>query len=208
MKTPALNLEAAASAIRQAVEPLAGAGPLLVALDGRCAAGKTTLAAYLQRQTGWGLAHMDHFFLRPQQRTPARLAEPGGNVDRERFLEEVLLPLEAGQAAVYRPFDCHTQSLGEPLRLEPGPVLLVEGAMSAESIRKLCTAVQESAGGRCAVFAGEDGMYQYAVSQPDGDLRALAKEINAALNGRGGGKPGFIQGSVQAGAADIQRVLK
>ncbi len=89
-----------------------------------------------------------------------------------------------------------------------GDVLLVEGAMSAESIRKLCTAVQESAGGRCAVFAGEDGMYQYAVSQPDGDLRALAKEINAALNGRGGGKPGFIQGSVQAGAADIQRVLK
>ena len=89
-----------------------------------------------------------------------------------------------------------------------GDVLLVEGAMSAESIRKLCTAVQESAGGRCAVFAGGDGMYQYAVSQPDGDLRALAKEINAALNGRGGGKPGFIQGSVQAGAADIQRVLK
>ena len=89
-----------------------------------------------------------------------------------------------------------------------GDVLLVEGAMSAESIRKLCTAVQESAGGRCAVFAGGDGMYQYAVSQPDGDLRALAKEINAALNGRGGGKPGFIQGSVQAGAADIQRVLR
>ena len=89
-----------------------------------------------------------------------------------------------------------------------GDVLLVEGAMSAESIRKLCTAVQESAGGRCAVFAGGDGMYQYAVSQPDGDLRALAKEINAALNGRGGGKPGFIQGRVQAGAADIQRVLK
>ena len=68
--------------------------------------------------------------------------------------------------------------------------------MSAESIRRLCGAVQESAGGRCAVFAGEDGTYQYAVSQPGGDLRALAKEINTALNGRGGGKPEFIQGSV------------
>lgn len=79
--------------------------------------------------------------------------------------------------------------------------------MSTESIRKLCTAVQESAGGRCAVFAGEDGMYQYAVSQPGGDLRALAKEINTALNGRGGGKSAFIQGSVQAAAADIRRVL-
>lgn len=88
-----------------------------------------------------------------------------------------------------------------------GDVLLLEGAMSTESIRKLCTAVQESAGGRCAVFAGEDGMYQYAVSQPGGDLRALAKEINTALNGRGGGKPAFIQGSVQASATDIRRLL-
>ena len=88
-----------------------------------------------------------------------------------------------------------------------GDVLLLEGAMSTESIRRLCTAVQESAGGRCAVFAGEDGGYQYAVSQPGGDLRALAKEINTALNGRGGGKPAFIQGSVQAGAAEIRQVL-
>lgn len=88
-----------------------------------------------------------------------------------------------------------------------GDVLLVEGAMSTESIRRLCTAVQESAGGRCAVFAGGDGVYQYAVSQPGGDLRGLAKEINAALNGRGGGKPAFIQGSVRAAAVDIERVL-
>lgn len=88
-----------------------------------------------------------------------------------------------------------------------GDVLLLEGPMSAESIRKLCTAVQESAGGRCAVFAGEDGVYQYAVSQPGGDLRALAKDINASLNGRGGGKPAFIQGSVQAPAADIRKLF-
>lgn len=89
-----------------------------------------------------------------------------------------------------------------------GDVLLLESAMSAESIRRLCGAVQESAGGRCAVFAGEDGTYQYAVSQPGGDLRALAKEINTALNGRGGGKPEFIQGSVQAAAADIRGLLE
>ena len=86
-----------------------------------------------------------------------------------------------------------------------GDVLLLEDAMSTESIRKLCAAVQESAGGRCAVFAGADGVYQYAVSQPGGDLRALAKEINTVLHGRGGGKPAFIQGSVQAPAEDIQR---
>ena len=34
---------------------------------------------------------MDDFFLRPEQRRPERFAEPGGNVDRERFAAEVLV---------------------------------------------------------------------------------------------------------------------
>lgn len=79
-----------------------------------------------------------------------------------------------------------------------GDVLLIEPPMAPESLRKLCAAVQERCGGQCAVFAGEERSYQYAVGNPGGDLRALAKEINSALNGRGGGKPAFVQGSVQA----------
>ncbi len=85
-----------------------------------------------------------------------------------------------------------------------GDVLLIQGPMSAESLRKLCGAVQERCGGRCAVFAGADGAYQYAVGHPGGDLRGLAKAMNAALNGRGGGKPAFIQGSVKAQEAEIR----
>ncbi len=85
-----------------------------------------------------------------------------------------------------------------------GDVLLIEGAMSSESVRKLCGAVQESCGGRCVVFAGEDGRYQYAASHPEGDLRPLAKALNGALDGRGGGKPAFVQGSVQASAEAIR----
>ena len=89
-----------------------------------------------------------------------------------------------------------------------GEVLLFEGAMSADSLRKLCGMVQESAGGRCAVFAGEEEVWQYAVSQPDGDLRGFVKELNAALRGRGGGKPGFVQGSVQADREAIERFFR
>lgn len=85
-----------------------------------------------------------------------------------------------------------------------GDVLLIRGAMPAESLRKLCGAVQERSGGRCAVFAGAKDVYQYAVSAPDGDLRGLARELNAALAGRGGGKPSFIQGSVKASEEDIR----
>ena len=86
-----------------------------------------------------------------------------------------------------------------------GDVLLLEGPMDGESLRKLCGMAQERAGGRCAVFAGSDGSWQYAVSQPGGDLRGLCKELNAALHGRGGGKPEFVQGSVACCEEEIHR---
>ncbi len=85
-----------------------------------------------------------------------------------------------------------------------GNVLLIEGAMAGDSLRKLCGLVKERCGGRCAVFAGADGTYQYAVGQNGADLRSLAKELNEKLNGRGGGKPEFVQGSVKAGEAEIR----
>ena len=80
--------------------------------------------------------------------------------------------------------------------------------MGPESVRKLCGAVQAAAGGRCAVFAGAEESWQYAISQPGGDLRELTKQLNARLQGRGGGKPAFVQGSVQAAAADIRGLLE
>ncbi|MBD5150019.1 MAG: alanyl-tRNA editing protein [Oscillibacter sp.] len=86
-----------------------------------------------------------------------------------------------------------------------GDVLLIEGAMAGDSLRKLCGMVKEQCGGRCAVFAGSDGMYQYAVGQDGADLRGLAKALNAQLNGRGGGKPEFVQGSVKASEDEIRK---
>ena len=71
---------------------------------------------------------MDHFFLRPEQRTEARFAEPGGNVDRERFLSEVLLPLREGKTVDYRRFDCKTFTIAPPRRIEAGRLSIVEGA--------------------------------------------------------------------------------
>ncbi len=85
-----------------------------------------------------------------------------------------------------------------------GSVLLIEGTMSGESLRKLCGLVKEKCGGRCAVFAGTNGGYQYAIAEDGGDLRGLTRKLNGALNGRGGGKLAFVQGSVQASAEDIR----
>ena len=85
-----------------------------------------------------------------------------------------------------------------------GNVLLFEDEMNGDSVRRLCDAVANACGGRCAVFAGAGNTWKYAISQADGDLRALTKALNAALCGRGGGKPNFAQGSVNAARAAIE----
>lgn len=105
--------------------------PVTAALEGGSAAGKTTLAALLARiYPDCRVFHMDDFFLRPEQRTEARLAEPGGNVDYERFLAEVLEPLGRGETVRYRPYDCHTRTVGGPVPVAPGALNIVEGAYS------------------------------------------------------------------------------
>ena len=102
--------------------------PFLIGIDGRCAAGKTTISAILSRKTGWPVVHLDDFFLRSEQRTPERYAEPGGNVDRERLLEEVMIPLEQHKAVTFQKFDCSCMKLGEAVSIPKADVIVFEGS--------------------------------------------------------------------------------
>ena len=102
--------------------------PALLAIDGRCGSGKSTLAAQLANDWSASLFHMDDFFLQPYQRTPERRIEPGGNVDRERFLDEVLSPLRAGEDVIYRRFNCKSLSFDPDLIIEPQPIAIIEGS--------------------------------------------------------------------------------
>lgn len=103
---------------------------VIVAIDGCCAAGKTTLAGQLIQQYDCNLFPVDAFFLRPEQRTAQRLAEIGGNVDYERFREEVVLPLLTGNAFSYRPYNCQTGTLAEPIAVTPKALTIIEGSYS------------------------------------------------------------------------------
>ena len=86
-----------------------------------------------------------------------------------------------------------------------GDVLLVEPPMRPDGARKLADAAAHAAGGLAAVFAGEGTSYVYAlVHAAGGDIAPLVKRLNGALSGRGGGRNGFAQGSVQADADAIR----
>ena len=87
-------------------------------------------------------------------------------------------------------------NFGNVLHFEPG---LDGGALRglAERIGKVC-------GGRAAVFSGNDGAFSYCLAQPGGDLRELNKALCAALNGRGGGKPEYQQGTLRCTKGEIR----
>lgn len=63
-------------------------------------------------------------------------------------------------------------------------------------------------GGITVALSGSEGDYKYVISSSSVDLRAMAKEINMALGGRGGGRPEMIQGSFSASLAEIKKYFE
>ena len=124
-------MDSVAAVVKSKIDMLLGEKDfVIVAIDGKCTSGKTTLASKLAELYDCNVFHMDDFFLRPEQRTPERFAEVGGNVDYERFREEVLLPLKSGKAFSYRPFDCRTMTLREAVTVTPKQLNIIEGSYS------------------------------------------------------------------------------
>lgn len=100
----------------------------VIAMDGRAASGKSTKAELLHAVLGAPVVHMDDFFLPPALRTAERLAQPGGNVDYERFAQEVIPQLAKDDAFAYRVFDCSVMDFGGLREISAAPIHIVEGS--------------------------------------------------------------------------------
>lgn len=123
-----VQLETVQSAIQELLDQ--DIRPVIVGIDGRCASGKTSLAEKLAEHFGCDVIHADDFYLRKEQRTLGRLSEPGGNIDRERMMEEIFGPLGHSSELRYRAYDCTQMCLGEEKRARTDPLLIIEGAYS------------------------------------------------------------------------------
>ena len=86
-----------------------------------------------------------------------------------------------------------------------GNIIHFENSLEPVGVRELADRIAGVCGGRAAVFSGSDESgYSFCLAARQGDLREFGKCMTQALNGRGGGKPGFIQGSVQARKNEIE----
>ena len=104
-------------------------GSSLIVFDGPCGSGKTTLAGLLGKLLDTVPVPMDDFFLPPEKRTPERFAQPGGNVDYERFKAEVVDHL-SDESLTYGLFDCGEMAVTSHVTLPKTPLTVIEGAYS------------------------------------------------------------------------------
>ena len=102
-------------------------------------------------------------------------------------------------------FACRARQLADT---EEGPVIFEEN-LRPDSLRRLCTELSEVCSGVCAAFSGSDEEgYSYAICQKSGDVSAFNRAMNAALNGRGGGRGELAQGTVHAAREAIETYFK
>ena len=101
---------------------------LVIAIDGRCGGGKSTLGLLLKEQFDCNIFHMDDFFLPFEMKTAERLKKAGENVHYERFEEEILKPLENHKSITYRQYLCNIRDFSQPIKVELKNLTIVEGS--------------------------------------------------------------------------------
>ena len=160
---------------------------VLVALDGRCGSGKTTLAAQLAERFPQSITlHTDDFYLPPPQRVTGWERIPCANMHLERLRAEAVAPARAGRAVCYKAYSCREGAYLPPRVLGPAPLVIVEGSYSHhpllrpyETLRVFvaCTKAEQTRrlqareGARYADFAArwvplEEGYFaQYSIAE-------------------------------------------
>ncbi len=108
------------------IDALSGKPRVLVAIDGRCGSGKSSLSRLIRPVYGATVVHMDDFFLTEAQKA-AGVEAPIANIDGERLMT-ALKPLAAGEPFEFRPYDCVAGEFRPPKRVSPARVAVVEGS--------------------------------------------------------------------------------
>ena len=101
-----------------------------ISVDGRCGSGKSSLAAVIEEVFSCNVFHMDDFYLPPDKRSEDWKNIPAGNMDLQRFRQEVLEPAKEGKTVIYRSFDCQTGQLAKGYTAEPAKLTVIEGSYS------------------------------------------------------------------------------
>ena len=88
-------------------------------------------------------------------------------------------------------------------------VCIFDSKLSGNEPRKLMNLVLKKGTEVCAVFAGnEESGYRYVIGSETEDVRPYSKILKEQFDGRGGGKPVMVQGSVNGSEEAIRKVFE
>ena len=102
---------------------------VIIAIDGRCASGKTTLAKQLQQELCCNVIHMDDFYLPLNKRDADWQHIPGKNIDFQSLLN-VFGNIKAQSEYQFSPYSCQKGAYGEVLTFSSNPITIIEGSYS------------------------------------------------------------------------------
>ena len=142
-----------------------------VAIDGMTGAGKTALAAHLSKKYGAPVVHLDDFRLPLSERKPDWETTPGGEMDFERFDEEIVTPWLTKKPLVYSVVDPKSGEITERRALPDGQMFLFEGTYALHPLIRDFYDLR--------LFMKVDGQVQASRLEKDGtpvDASALARE--------------------------------
>lgn len=100
----------------------------------------------------------------------------------------------------------------EKKKLEQNPngnLLLFLEELDSISMRNFVNEAMKLTPGICGVFVGnEDQGFRYVLGTDELDIRTVGKKMNQEFQGKGGGKPPMIQGSLTGSEKEIRRFLE
>ena len=108
--------------------------PAVIAIDGPCGGGKTTLAAEIEKELGFNILHMDDFYLPFQERDKNWMNIIAGHMDFNRLIENVLEPYKSGKKTNYVSYDCHSDKYLQEIPIDISKILVIEGSYTSHPI--------------------------------------------------------------------------
>lgn len=105
--------------------------PAVIAIDGPCGGGKSTLAAEIEKEFGFNILHMDDFYLPFQKREKDWMNVIAGHMDFERLIENVLKPYKESRKTNYISYDCHSDKYLQEIPIDLDKILVIEGSYTS-----------------------------------------------------------------------------
>ena len=92
----------------------------------------------------------------------------------------------------------------DKIHVEDQCVCIFEEALDSIAMRNFVNGAMERCDGICGAFIGNDEKgYHYILGSKELDVREISKQLNAKFNGKGGGKPQMVQGSLNGTKKEI-----